>query len=223
MAAPAARRAARLFMLGVAPRLVLWLVLGRAAEGAGQPGGPGEPGQGPVVLPRAAGAGLATRPSWAGSASRRSCCSGSALIPFLDRETEGAGVWFGGRGRRAARRRALRVRRSRPSSAIEAFAIRFGWLRDVVSRRSRSSSIILRQSRHGADRRLRGLVALGRCGGPARRALARHRPVHLLPGRLRRPDRRRLALPRARTGTSTGAQRAGRSIEGRDVPRNRDQ
>jgi quinol-cytochrome oxidoreductase complex cytochrome b subunit len=54
---------------------------------------------------------------------------GLGLIPFLDRETEGTGLWFGGPGggglvaASAAYGFAAVV-------AIEAFAIRFGWIRE---------------------------------------------------------------------------------------------
>ncbi|MBM3790710.1 MAG: DUF4405 domain-containing protein [Acidobacteria bacterium] len=54
---------------------------------------------------------------------------GLGLIPFLDREEEGTGRWFGGRGglplvlRSAAFGFGMAI-------AIEAFAIRFGWLRE---------------------------------------------------------------------------------------------
>lgn len=54
---------------------------------------------------------------------------GLGLIPFLDREESGTGVWFGGPGglRLVARSAVFGL-----SSvlAIEAFAIRFGWLRE---------------------------------------------------------------------------------------------
>jgi quinol-cytochrome oxidoreductase complex cytochrome b subunit len=54
---------------------------------------------------------------------------GLTLIPFLDRETDGTGVWFGGPGGPA-----LVVRSSAFGLgvvlAIEAVAIRFGWIRE---------------------------------------------------------------------------------------------
>jgi len=54
---------------------------------------------------------------------------GLSLIPYLDRETEGVGVWFGAayRGREVAFRSA--VFGLAAVIAVEAFAIRFGWLR----------------------------------------------------------------------------------------------
>lgn len=55
---------------------------------------------------------------------------GLALIPYLDREPEGVGVWFGARdrGRTVALRSA--VFGLGAVLAVEAFAIRFGWLRN---------------------------------------------------------------------------------------------
>lgn len=54
---------------------------------------------------------------------------GLGLIPFLDRETEGTGEWFGGPGggRLVAWSAAFGFS---TSIAVEAFAIRFGWLRE---------------------------------------------------------------------------------------------
>jgi quinol-cytochrome oxidoreductase complex cytochrome b subunit len=54
---------------------------------------------------------------------------GLALIPFLDREKEGTGVWFGGPGGWPMVWRSFVVGLG-ASLAIEAFAIRFGWLRE---------------------------------------------------------------------------------------------
>lgn len=54
---------------------------------------------------------------------------GLALIPFLDRETEGTGVWFGGPGGWTLVWRSIIVGLG-ASIAIEIFAIRFGWLRE---------------------------------------------------------------------------------------------
>jgi quinol-cytochrome oxidoreductase complex cytochrome b subunit len=54
---------------------------------------------------------------------------GLALIPFLDREKEGTGVWFGGPGGWPLVWRSFVVGLG-ASLAIEAFAIRFGWLRE---------------------------------------------------------------------------------------------
>jgi quinol-cytochrome oxidoreductase complex cytochrome b subunit len=53
---------------------------------------------------------------------------GLGLIPYLDRETEGTGLWFGGPGGLplVARSAAFGLA---SVLAIEAFAIRFGWLR----------------------------------------------------------------------------------------------
>jgi quinol-cytochrome oxidoreductase complex cytochrome b subunit len=54
---------------------------------------------------------------------------GLGLIPYLDRETAGTGEWFGGPGGRKLAWRSLWVGLG-ASMAIEAFAIRFGWLRE---------------------------------------------------------------------------------------------
>lgn len=54
---------------------------------------------------------------------------GLGLIPFLDRETEGTGEWFGGPGGWPLVRNALVVGFS-SAVLIEAFIIRFGWLRE---------------------------------------------------------------------------------------------
>lgn len=57
------------------------------------------------------------------------CIIGLGLIPFLDRETEGTGEWFGGRGGWRLVKWSLLVGFA-SSIAVEAFAIRFGWLRE---------------------------------------------------------------------------------------------
>jgi hypothetical protein len=54
---------------------------------------------------------------------------GLALIPYLDREEEGTGVWFGGQRGRAVVLQALVVGLA-ATLAVEAVAIRFGWLRE---------------------------------------------------------------------------------------------
>jgi quinol-cytochrome oxidoreductase complex cytochrome b subunit len=54
---------------------------------------------------------------------------GLGLIPYLDRETEGAGEWFGGPGGWRLVRASLVLGLCVPV-LIEAFAIRFGWLRE---------------------------------------------------------------------------------------------
>jgi len=56
---------------------------------------------------------------------------GLALIPFLDRESEGTGEWFGGRGGRRVVVQATFVGLG-AALLVEAFAIRFGWLREWV-------------------------------------------------------------------------------------------
>jgi hypothetical protein len=54
---------------------------------------------------------------------------GLGLIPFLDREEEGTGLWFGGPGGgRLVWRSALFGLAA--VLAVEAFAIRFGWIRE---------------------------------------------------------------------------------------------
>jgi hypothetical protein len=55
--------------------------------------------------------------------------AGLALIPYLDREREGTGIWFGGTGggRLVAWSAAFGLT---AVLAIEAFAIRFGWIRE---------------------------------------------------------------------------------------------
>jgi hypothetical protein len=54
---------------------------------------------------------------------------GLALIPYLDRETEGTGEWFGGPGGWPLVRLSMVIGLCAPIM-IEAFAIRFGWLRE---------------------------------------------------------------------------------------------
>jgi hypothetical protein len=54
---------------------------------------------------------------------------GLLLIPFLDRETEGTGEWFGGPGGTAVVLRATAFGLA-AVLAIETFAIRFGWIRE---------------------------------------------------------------------------------------------
>jgi len=56
---------------------------------------------------------------------------GLGLIPFLDRETHGTGEWFGGPGGRGLVRQAVVVGLG-AALLVEAFAIRFGWLREWV-------------------------------------------------------------------------------------------
>lgn len=57
------------------------------------------------------------------------CVIGLGLIPFLDREKEGTGEWFGGPGGWPLVRLSL-VFGFASSILVEAFAIRFGWLRE---------------------------------------------------------------------------------------------
>lgn len=54
---------------------------------------------------------------------------GLGLIPYLDRETTGTGEWFGGPGGGGLVRRSLLVGFG-AALIIEAFVIRFGWLRE---------------------------------------------------------------------------------------------
>jgi hypothetical protein len=54
---------------------------------------------------------------------------GLGLIPYLDREKSGAGVWFGGPGGWPLVRRAIVYGLGAPL-LLEAFAIRFGWIRE---------------------------------------------------------------------------------------------
>jgi len=54
---------------------------------------------------------------------------GLLLIPYLDRETEGTGDWFGGPGGLSLVLRSVVVGLV-AVLAIEAFAIRFGWIRE---------------------------------------------------------------------------------------------
>lgn len=54
---------------------------------------------------------------------------GLGLIPFLDREESGTGLWFGGSGGKRVFLRAT-VFGLATSIGVEAFAIRFGWLRE---------------------------------------------------------------------------------------------
>ncbi len=55
--------------------------------------------------------------------------AGLSLIPYLDWETEGTGVWFGGPGGVPLVLRSTAVGLL-AAVAVEAFAIRFGWLRE---------------------------------------------------------------------------------------------
>ena len=55
--------------------------------------------------------------------------AGLGLIPYLDREENGTGEWFGGTGGKAVVLQALLVGFG-ASIGIEAFAIRFGWIRE---------------------------------------------------------------------------------------------
>lgn len=57
------------------------------------------------------------------------CIVGLGLIPFLDRETEGTGEWFGGPGGWRLVKWSI-VFGFAASIAVEAFAIKFGWLRE---------------------------------------------------------------------------------------------
>jgi hypothetical protein len=54
---------------------------------------------------------------------------GLTLIPFLDRERDGTGVWFGGPGGLGLVVRAT-VFGLATVIGVEAFAIRFGWIRE---------------------------------------------------------------------------------------------
>jgi len=54
---------------------------------------------------------------------------GLGLIPFLDREREGTGEWFGGPGGGALVAQAIGVGLG-AALLVEAFAIRFGWIRE---------------------------------------------------------------------------------------------
>jgi hypothetical protein len=54
---------------------------------------------------------------------------GLALIPYLDRETEGTGEWFGGPGGWPLVWKSALIGLA-VAIAVEAFAIRFGWLRE---------------------------------------------------------------------------------------------
>ncbi len=56
---------------------------------------------------------------------------GLGLIPYLDRETEGTGRWFGGPGGGRLVVQALFVGLG-SAIAVEAFAIHFGWLREWI-------------------------------------------------------------------------------------------
>ena len=57
------------------------------------------------------------------------CVIGLGLIPFLDREKQGTGEWFGGPGGWPLVRWSL-IFGFASSILVEAFAIRFGWLRE---------------------------------------------------------------------------------------------
>lgn len=55
--------------------------------------------------------------------------AGLGLIPFLDREESGTGVWFGGTGGRPVVRNSIFLGFG-AALLIEAFVIRFGWIRE---------------------------------------------------------------------------------------------
>ncbi|MBM3734770.1 MAG: DUF4405 domain-containing protein [Acidobacteria bacterium] len=55
--------------------------------------------------------------------------AGLGLIPYLDRESEGTGLWFGGPGGWPLVKRALVVGFG-ASILVEAFVIRYGWIRE---------------------------------------------------------------------------------------------
>ena len=57
------------------------------------------------------------------------CLIGLALIPYLDREREGTGLWFGGAGGAPLFLRSL-IFGLAAVIAVEAFAINFGWIRE---------------------------------------------------------------------------------------------
>lgn len=59
------------------------------------------------------------------------CWIGLGLIPFLDKETEGTGEWFGGPGGAKLVGWSM-VYGFATSIAVEAFAIRFGWIREWI-------------------------------------------------------------------------------------------
>jgi hypothetical protein len=56
---------------------------------------------------------------------------GLGLIPYLDREKDGTGEWFGGQGGKKVVLQALLVGFG-AALGIEVFAIRFGWLREWI-------------------------------------------------------------------------------------------
>ncbi|MBK8302958.1 MAG: hypothetical protein IPK98_05995 [Chloracidobacterium sp.] len=74
------------------------------------------------------------------------CIIGLGLIPFLDRENEGTGEWFGGPGGWKLVKWSVVVGFA-SSILVEAFAIRFGWLREWFSGYSATSHYIY-QSRN---------------------------------------------------------------------------
>ena len=84
---------------------------------------------------------------------------GLGLIPFLDRETSGTGEWFGGPGGWPLVRRSAVVGLA-AALAIEAFAIRFGWLREWFPHIPQLVDHV-RQSGHDADGDLRGSTRSG--------------------------------------------------------------
>ena len=87
------------------------------------------------------------------------CVIGLGLIPFLDREKEGTGEWFGGPGGWKLVKWSIVVGFA-ASIAVEAFAIRFGWLREWFPDIPQLVHHV-HQSGNGADGDLRGLLDLG--------------------------------------------------------------
>ena len=185
-------------MLTVLVCLALALVSGRAAQGTREPARAREPGQGAVVLPRAAGAGLVLgvhgRHRHPGDRAARARADS---VP-RPRDRRAPGEWFGGPGGWPLVLRSA-LFGLRAVLAVEAFAIHFGWIRQwwpAASRRSSSP----RSIRARCSRLLYALYSI--VAGAAVRLDAGRcaRAVHLLPVRIRGADRHRHPLPRAELG-----------------------
>ena len=181
----------------------------RAPEGARQPGVPENPAKAPWYF-----LGLQELVSFSafmgGVGLPTIVLIGLGLIPYLDRETEGTGVWFGGPGGGAARRLGRPSSAWSRPSAVEAFAIRFGWLREwfpdvpqlVITAINPGTVLATVYARlfAGRDAQVR-LRALGRDGA-----------LHLFPVRLHRAHDRRHPFPRTELALLLVARRLARAL-----------
>ncbi len=138
--------------------------------------------------------------------SDASSSSGLVLIPYLDRETEGTGrvVRRAGRARRWCC--APRCSAWPRCSAVEAFAIHFGWIREWLPHVP-ADPHHRDQSGHGADGDLRRATRSGACGATTRRAPARSALFTCFLCGFVVLDHRRRPFPRAELGLLLVARR----------------